>query len=201
MVLNLHQAATVDAALHQTFEAIAEDDRSVEWTRGTVAVKQFKAAVMAHGKVVQNSRCVWCELPIGDVGRRSIHRDHIAPKGLHSRWTFEPLNIALACEYCNGFAVKGDLDTVAVPGATYQTSSFRIVHPYLDTPSDHITYSTGEQVVIEGRTPRGKWTIEKLRLDNPVITKERAIELLLANLPVTDDQALLLEQALGKLDT
>jgi 5-methylcytosine-specific restriction endonuclease McrA len=75
-------------------------------------VKAFKRRILEQGLVIQELRCAWCTLLIGEQGRRSIHRDHIAPKQSYPQWTFLPKNLVLACEYCNGFAVKSRLDTV-----------------------------------------------------------------------------------------
>lgn len=172
----LDAAATIqDEVLAALFEV---EDKVKEWDRQTNNVKAFKSAIYLHGMDIQEERCVWCTLQMGPKGRRSVHRDHIAPKKLHPEWTFQPLNIALACEYCNGFSVKVDLETVEASAANYLDVKFYLVHPYLDDPEQHISFAYGADgergVLISSETDKGRWTIKNLKLDSPGMTVERA---------------------------
>jgi uncharacterized protein (TIGR02646 family) len=169
--------AAIDGAIQQKLDAIAVDQRSKAWDGQRRAVLDFKEMVHTHGMEVQQKRCAWCTLLLGEDGRRTSHRDHIAPKGLYPQWTFTSKNLILACEYCNGFAVKADLDTVEHVAEAYDEYDFLIVHPYLDDPKEHISYAgddPGESIVIVGTSDKGRWTITNLKLDSPGLTKERA---------------------------
>lgn len=148
-------------------------------------VKYFQEKVMKHGLKEQEQRCVWCTLLVGAVGRRRADRDHIAPKGTYPDWTYTPLNIAIACEYCNGFSVKNDLDTIETVAANYEHCIFKVVHPYLvDDMTKHIVFNhkANKQkkpgVAIQGMSPEGIWTIAKLKLDTPEMTIQRAMDYL-----------------------
>lgn len=152
------------------------------WDSTAAAVVSFKKLVMEVGLSNQSHRCIWCTLLVGERGRRTAHRDHIAPKSLYPQWTFLPDNIAISCEYCNGFMVKGDLDTVRLADASYRNSDFLIVHPYIDDIDRHIGFiedAANIPAVICALSERGKWTISKLNLDSVFMTMQRAREILI----------------------
>lgn len=180
-MLDLTDPATIDAQDQADLDLIPVDERSANWASRRKLIQRFKAAVHTHGIAAQLSRCVWCTLPVGAAGHRTPHRDHIAPKKLYPQWTFTPKNLAIACEYCNGFSVKVDLDTIEVVDAQYDQCVFRIVHPYIDVVSLHVDFMedqvAAQRVVIQGHTPKGIWTIGQLKLDSPEMTNLRAREL------------------------
>lgn len=123
--------AVIEAAIQNTLDAVPDDEKAKYWEARSEEVRQFKRCIHDQGLVIQGERCAWCTLFIGERGRRTAHRDHIAPKSTYPQWTFAAKNLVLACEYCNGFAVKSDLDTVGVIGPTYDSTMFLLVHPYL----------------------------------------------------------------------
>ncbi len=178
----LECAADVDAKVLAALANVT--DKAAEWTRQTKVVKEFKSTTMKHGMAIQDGKCVWCTLAMGEKGHRTAHRDHIAPKKLYPEWTFVPLNIAISCEYCNGFSVKVDLDTVATNAAIYKDVQFHLVHPYLDDPAEHFKFAYGPAgkagVSISSDTAKGKWTIKNLKLDSDALTIERAKDALFA---------------------
>jgi hypothetical protein len=183
---------------------LATQDGSAAWDRQTNEVKIFKSILMRDGQVLQNSRCAWCSLLIGEVGHRRIHRDHIAPKALYGRWSYNPLNLVLTCDYCNT-EIKKTADTVKKAGSTYELSQFYVVHPYLDGPiAGHITFvfdPGGKDVFINGVSDKGRWTVSELRLDSPALTTARARELCLDDLKesLTSSQLHLVTAALSGL--
>jgi hypothetical protein len=181
-MLDLELPAVINAQDQANLNLIPVVDRPKRWDKSRAQlVTRFKTTIMTHGMAVQDSRCAWCTLPVGAAGHRTAHRDHIAPKERYPQWTFTPMNLIVACEYCNGFAVKHDLDTIEVVQAEYEQCTFWIVHPYLDIVSDHVGFMEEEvaaqSVAIQGRSPRGHWTIEKLQLASPEMTSLRAREL------------------------
>jgi uncharacterized protein (TIGR02646 family) len=124
---------------------------------------------------LQGQRCAYCGTRLFD---ESPHRDHIAPKGtnLHPEWTFQPRNIVLACYTCNSVRKK-QFDTVLQKGRSYKTTTFSIVHPYLDDPRDHLSF-TGHRLSIVVRpmngSRKGAETIRLFDLASPERSKERA---------------------------
>lgn len=199
-MLKIEECATIDAAIQSALDLIPAHERKDQWVRQTNIVKAFKKAVKEHGMHVQEAKCVWCESKIGFAGRRSAQRDHIAPKDLYSCWTFEAENIALSCEYCNGFEVKKTLDTIDVVAANYAECSFRVVHPYFDDPAAHIGFVNEHQrIVLRGLSPKGIWTIGELRLDSPSSTASRALDVVLSDNSLPEHLASLIRQALEAL--
>lgn len=198
-MLNLDQSATIEDEVQERLNLVPVASRKKEWGRKTNDVKSFKAAVKAHGMNIQGARCVWCEAKIGPTGRRTPHRDHIAPKDLYESWTFEPDNLAMSCEFCNGFEVKKDLDTIEVSSPNYQDCIFRIVHPYFDDPSLHIGFVEDEDddtVVMVGLSDKGIWTIENMDLDGTTATSFRAMEKSIVSMDLSEEQLQLIRQAM-----
>lgn len=180
-MIRLPRCAAIAADVMRELDAYPVEDRPTRWEGRTKPVKTFRNEILVQGIAIQDNRCAWCRLPLGREGRRTIHRDHIAPKALHPAWTFLPVNLVLACEYCNGFENKSDTPTISILHAEYERCEFLLVHPYLDDVGIHIEFDTDEDdlpVVIKGISPKGEWTIENLHLDTTGITKERAKEVL-----------------------
>ncbi|MBS7459220.1 hypothetical protein [Pseudomonas syringae] len=176
-MIKLNRCALIDSVILTALEKYPVDIRPARWDGRAKAVKSFKDEVMTQGLVIQSQKCAWCTLSVGPNGRRTAHRDHIAPKAKHPQWTFLAINLVIACEYCNGFSVKGEIDTIQKFGATYEDCEFLAVHPYLDEPADHLEFvgvSGKLPVVIRSDTSKGLWTIKYLQLDTPGATLERA---------------------------
>ncbi|QDC04159.1 hypothetical protein K3F44_10275 [Pseudomonas sp. S07E 245] len=173
--------AVIPASVIAKLDKYAVSIRPKRWYGRSQAVLQFRDEILKQGKTIQKSFCAWCMLPLGEDGRRTIHRDHIAPKSIHPEWTFLAVNLVLSCEYCNGFSNKGDLPTVKTLSAKYEDCEFYVVHPYLDEVEVHIGFDKDDDdlpVVAVGKTEKGIWTILNLSLDSPGLTRERAKEVL-----------------------
>lgn len=169
----------VEKALLNKLSAVPIAERAAEWDRQTNNVKAFKKAVREGGMLLQQDRCAWCTLLLGARGRRTAHRDHIAPKKIYPDWTFSPTNIVISCEFCNGFSVKCDLDTIRKAALQYDKCEFWVVHPYFDEVTEHIGFSfdtAASGVVIKGLSDKGVWTVTNLKLDDPYLTILRAHE-------------------------
>ncbi|EGC7113261.1 hypothetical protein H9T43_002439 [Salmonella enterica] len=182
-MLKINNPANIDPTVQLKLDAYAVADRPYKFDKSKAqAVVNFRNTVMTHGLSVQGDRCAWCTLMVGKLGRRTAHRDHIAPKKVYPQWTFHAKNLIVVCEYCNGFSVKHTLDTVDVVNVNYDQSTFKIVHPYIDNPSLHIQFIevTGNTpgVVIEGITLKGTWTIDNLKLADDGMTVLRAQDLI-----------------------
>lgn len=178
-MIRLEQCPQIEPDILAKLERYPVASRPKRWEGKAKAVVQFKSEILIKGLVIQSNKCAWCTLPVGQEGRRTAHRDHIAPKAKYPQWTFLPMNLVIACEYCNGFAVKGEADTVSVVTDIYEDCGFHLVHPYLDEPSNHLCFifeGDGASVTIRSLSDKGGWTIEKLKLDTPGATMERAKE-------------------------
>lgn len=199
-MLTLSACAAIDPAVQTALDLIAVNDRKEAWGRQTNSIKAFKKAVKDHGMHVQKGKCVWCEAKVGHRGRRSAHRDHVAPKDLYPHWTFEAKNIILSCEYCNGFQVKKALDTIKVRAADYSKCKFWIVHPYLDDPERHIGFiMKKDRVVIKGLSQKGIWTVRELRLQSATATAARALDIVIDRAKLSAQDLSLIRQAMEAL--
>lgn len=190
-MLKINAPAKIGKATQTSLDSIPVKERGKAWngkknansTKFAKEIGIFKAKIMLHGMKAQGKRCVWCTLPVGEDGRRRADRDHIAPKKRHPKWTFHSKNLAISCEYCNGFSVKKDIDTIEVDNANYDLITFKVVHPYIDDPKIHLDFvekaiKGKPGIAIKGLSPRGRWTIKNLKLNSPGLTAERAKELL-----------------------
>ncbi|PZX38976.1 uncharacterized protein (TIGR02646 family) [Roseinatronobacter thiooxidans] len=182
-MLNLDACAQIIDAVLAAVETVLNQPDTKGWSSQAKCVNDFKYEIMTQGLQMQGSRCVWCTLEVAEKGHRTAHRDHIAPKNRYAQWTFTPMNLVISCEYCNGFKVKGELDTVSVCAEQYADSEFVIVHPYIDDTSIHIRFvdnEAGHPILIEGLSDRGTWTIETMSLDSTHMTKQRAKDFIFA---------------------
>lgn len=168
--------ADIDPSIQAKLNRFIIEKRPIRWNGQAMAVKVFKQEIMKQGLIIQGGRCAWCTLEVGEAGRRTAHRDHIAPKGQYPAWTFVPENLVITCEYCNGFLVKGDTDTIAIRSDNYHDCEFHLVHPYLDDPSLHISFRQHREVpgvLIKSHSPKGTWTIKLFGLATPMATANR----------------------------
>lgn len=138
---------------------------------------------------LQNYRCAYCQIAIDadELGHREL--DHILPKlGTQNckddnarsndyakrqytygypQFTYEPLNLVVACKICNAY--KRSFDplrdrTVAYAGNEYpDVSSILWFYPYAHCYSDHISLS--DNWLYTRITDEGEFVIKACRLD------------------------------------
>jgi len=147
------------------------------WKRTDGVYKIFKEDVTSALKAIQSNRCAYCGARLYE---KRPHRDHIAPKSPHYKWTFWPANLVLAC-YCCNVDCKNEVDTVTVVALTYKRTTFNIVHPFLDEPSEHLNFAIDKNAILirsKNGSEKGKRTIELFRLMEPERAKQRAKDVL-----------------------
>ena len=108
------------------------------WDVKEKCVHDFKEEIKTKLLQNQGGKCAYCGLPLSD---RNPEIDHIAPKGgkvriLHPECTFLPINLVYACHHCNSPSCKGQKNTVTSKNGDYRQWSFKLVHPYLDDPTE-----------------------------------------------------------------
>lgn len=135
--------------------------------------KKIKTHIRAHYLEVQELKCVYCE---DLLDRGGCHIEHFAPKGKHKHFLYEPLNLTCACPICNGFAKKGEKETIegseVIP---YENNHFKYVHPFLDNVDDEIKYKDELKTLIDrdNSTERGRATIDLFNWDSDISTIKR----------------------------
>lgn len=113
------------------------------WESSAKACVAFRRDFRRWALKNQEARCAFCGLRVGRSSRRTDTLDHFIPKGPtggYARWTYEPLNLLVACHECNS-KIKHDTVELVLPAATdYRGCTFKMFHPYLHRPaSEHFS--------------------------------------------------------------
>jgi hypothetical protein len=111
-------------------------------------------------------RCEYCLIhQAGQVA--TFHIDHCIP--LHRGGETEVQNLALACPRCN--ASKGP-DTDAIDPLDHEVVP--LFNPRTQSWSDHFRWSS-DYLTIEGNTPTGRATVDKLKMSTGSAPAIRAL--------------------------
>jgi uncharacterized protein (TIGR02646 family) len=179
-MLDLHTHITYLPS-HQTYLATLSPYTAAVWDIKTVKMTEIKRKMKEDLWLLQNGLCAYCmkeldpRIPSDGGLALDGDREHIAPKSLHPEYIFESKNLVLACIVCNR-TLKNDTDTIHTKNLNYDNCRFNIVHPYLDTISQHIEFTDG--VITKIFTPEGSETVEMFKLDEPWLTRQRIKALL-----------------------
>lgn len=141
------------------------------------AAAGIRAIIGDQLRIFQNGKCCFCGLYYDETGGGQI--EHIAPKKARPQeypgFSFEPLNLAMACQLCNSSTMKGQYNSIAVYNNNYANCTFRIVHPYIDNHTLHYKWSNGLlRVLISGISNEGRESIRLFKLDGEHRTTARA---------------------------
>lgn len=151
-------------------------------------LKSIKHRISQHTLEEQSCRCAFCEALLVQ-GTTAI--EHIAPKGKHPQFTFEPLNLVSACGRCNSTAIKGQKDTIIHPvNNDYCKNSFVIVHPRLDGQDVDIKFTDNTRVAFDKQncTQKGLDTIAFFHWDEEDARLTRLLNAGRANIPINIQQ-------------
>lgn len=149
-----------------------------EWDSNSPDVKIFKEILSRQLLLIQDNKCAFCGLKLGETSRPEI--EHVVPKGgdkrpAHPELAFHRINLVMACTYCNGSSKKGQRDVLRVRNRNYRLCEFSIVHPIVDDPSEHYHWvSNNQQVIIAALTRKGAYSIALLKLYSPMHAEARA---------------------------
>lgn len=144
-----------------------------DWKSSAQACSEFRRDFRDWALRNQGARCAYCALKVGRMVRRTETLDHFIPKGPsggYARWTYEPLNLLVACHECNS-RIKGSELAVRAPAPpAYEACEFTMFHPYLHRPAT-AHFSGGYQGVarprrIKAESALGLRTIELFQLTN-----------------------------------
>lgn len=145
------------------------------WRKNDNNTKNLKRRICDYYLRKQGCKCIYCE-SILKKGYLAI--EHFVPKGLHKEFTFHPKNLFISCGACNSPAIKGEKETINSPFTSkYRKNTFKIVHPFLDNPDEHLFYKDERKTMFDLArcTPKGKATISFFEWDsiNAFIDRER----------------------------
>lgn len=153
---------------------------------------KFDESVYGHEKVRerlaedQHNKCCYCESPLdrGTIDhfrpKNSVHQEPEEPQRSRGYYwlAYEWRNLYLACSTCNT-SCKRDLFPLEDPLARVchhadadhmDRERPLLLDPCLDDPTQHIRFERQTPVAL---TPRGRRTIEVLRLDRPSLETSR----------------------------
>jgi 5-methylcytosine-specific restriction endonuclease McrA len=121
----------------------------------------LRAAVVERA----DSMCEYCRLPTqGQVAWFPV--DHIIPRSKGGKTELK--NLALSCPRCNGHKWTHMTDTDPVTG-----DEIPLFNPRIQAWEDHFTWSPDTAHTIEGTTPCGRATIERLKMNHPQMVEIR----------------------------
>ena len=129
----------------------------IGFLRGDIKKRdEMKDKIKEQLTISQDEYCYYCGRSFYFFGPKEtqesyIHIDHILPKnddnGNYGKYVFEMNNLILACNICNGFNVKGNMDFSTTPQLPYQEMTFSIVHPHFENIEEHLQINEGNGVV------------------------------------------------------
>lgn len=120
-------------------------------------------------QIVQRAgeRCEYCHLPTrGQAATFPV--DHVVARNSGGLTQLD--NLALACPSCNGHKWKHD---EGVDGQSGEVA--RLFHPRRDHWPDHFAWSAEVLVRLDGRTPIGRATIDRLQINAPNLIATREL--------------------------
>lgn len=113
---------------------------------------KYAIAVETAGK------CAYCESKV--LAITYGHIEHMKPKARYPESTFDWHNLTLACDICNNNK-SDDFDEDLPP-----------LNPYQDEPEEHLRPFGG---LVFSRTPRGRVTVELVRLNRADLQEQRTL--------------------------
>jgi hypothetical protein len=120
-------------------------------------------------------RCEYCRLPTrGQVATFPV--DHPVPQSSGGQTEWE--NLALACPHCNGHKWAHTTGRDPLTGETVP-----LFNPRRDRWEDHFRWSEMDGAILEGRTPCGRGTIERLQMNHPTLIEIRRLLAMLGLFP------------------
>ncbi|ABG39262.1 hypothetical protein Patl_0734 [Paraglaciecola sp. T6c] len=152
-----------------------------QWNLQTNAMKKYKKELLEKLVDIQENRCVYCGL---GFDRKSVDREHFVHKEAtrgFKEFMFTPENLFASCEFCNR-RLKKRTTVIDSYDKNYSDCTFKIIHPYLDTPSEFISFFPSNDVPYvvkptEKDCGKGERTIEMFELDTISMWKLRQAHL------------------------
>ncbi|MCW3107825.1 MAG: hypothetical protein JWQ09_2331 [Segetibacter sp.] len=120
------------------------------------------------------AQCCYCARLFVGEANIVIDIEHVLPQSQFQTERFEIQNLNIACKRCNMGIKKADLSfIVSIPAMGtnyYKTNHYKLIHPNLDTYTDHIILKTirrGNAIFIKyiSKNPnKGKYTYDYFKL-------------------------------------
>ena len=112
-------------------------------------------------------RCEYCQLPVtGQVATFPV--DHVVPESRSGPTALD--NLALACPHCNSCKWAFEREADPVTGQVVA-----LFNPRVQDWSDHFQWSRRDPVRLDGKTPCGRATIERLQINAATMLEARRL--------------------------
>lgn len=153
-----------------------------DWEKGIF--NQVKLNIKNDLRPKQSNICCYCKRELS-FEPKSVDIEHIIPKDLYAKFTFEPLNLALSCPTCNtNKGTKNVLYNETIVRYPRTGKNFRIVHAHYDTYDDHIEIIQG--CVFSALSNKGAETIRICKLWHLKTTIARAQDYIASTTDIGD---------------
>lgn len=111
------------------------------WDNTNEPMTSIRKKIREHFLSAQNYQCCYCKMTKQEDHGLTWDVEHILPKILYPKFTFEPLNLAVSCKECNRSKWNNDIviDSSKLNERYLSTSTnISIIHPHLDRYEDHL---------------------------------------------------------------
>lgn len=133
----------------------------------------LKRKIKDHYMAVGLPSCCYCRTSMRGWHRMSIDVEHVLPKVPFHEYTFELLNLNIACKRCN-MTIKGQDVSFFLGDETcsepFCSALYSFVHPNLDEIDEHLlvtSYTVGQKSMTKyfWFTPKGRKSYQYFELD------------------------------------
>lgn len=133
----------------------------------------IKKKLISHLRKEQSNSCCYCKRELGfDI--KEVDIEHIIPKSVYSKFTFQKFNLALSCPACN--TKKGAKPVLVRDYVKYPSigKAFTIIHAHYDNYNEHILIADG--ALYCPRSAKGSDTIKYCGLYRLTVVLEKTRE-------------------------
>lgn len=187
-MLDLNNPITYTAAEQTVIDMVLASKRTGKERWSDNRTKRIKNRISTHCLAEQQCYCAFCE---GLVNEGDAPIEHISPKGRTPDFVYEPYNLVVSCTRCNSPKIKGEKPTiVGAVNPVYASNNFRLVHPRLDNPNQHIVFQDADRTVFDAPncSQKGRDTIAFFHWNNLNAYRARVAAAAVKNQPFNQAQ-------------
>lgn len=110
------------------------------WDNTNEPMISIRKKIRNHFLLTQNYQCCYCKMTKQEDHGLVWDIEHILPKILYPKFTFEPLNLAISCKECNRAKWNKDviIEHSRLNDRYASSSNISIIHPHFDKYEDHL---------------------------------------------------------------
>lgn len=138
------------------------------------AVAALKAKIRNYFISQGITQCCYCRRSMHMQHKLDIDTEHVLPKGVFHKYTFEPRNLNISCKRCNMGIKREDTSFFLADENClnpFESAHYKFLHPNLDVAKHHLRFKFEQEddilivkyKVVEG-SAKGQETYEYFRL-------------------------------------